>query len=68
MTDKKMKAIDIFAVAISYLKEQFLETVHNYLKEEDVHFILTVPAIWGDLSKRFMRQAAIQVPFYSYNV
>ena len=66
MTDKKMKAIDIFAAAIKYMKNHFLEKVHGdhkvkLLKAEDVHFILTVPAIWSDLSKQFMRKAAIQV-------
>lgn len=28
---------------------------------EDVKFVLTVPAIWTDRSKQFMRVAAIQV-------
>ena len=66
MTDKEMTAIDIFAAVIAYMKKHFLEKVHSehkaeLLKAEDVHFILTVPAIWSDLSKRFMRQAAVKV-------
>lgn len=29
----------------------------------DVEFVLTVPAIWGDKAKMFMREAAIAVCF-----
>ena len=66
MTDKEMTAIDIFAAVIAYMKKHFLEKVHGEYKAElltaeDVHFILTVPAIWSDLSKRFMRQSAVKV-------
>ena len=66
MTGKTMMAIDIFAAVIAYMKKHFLEKVHGehkaiLLKAEDVHFILTVPAIWSDLSKGFMRKAAVKV-------
>ena len=31
------------------------------LDAEDIDFVLTVPAIWGDIGKMFMREAAVQV-------
>lgn len=70
MTDKEMPAIEVFAVAIGYMKKHFLEMLHGkYEKKlihtEDIHFILTVPAIWSDLSKQFMRKAAVRVKRYA---
>ena len=67
MSGKEIQAIDVFAAAIKYMKDHFLDKVHNGNDKEklitvrDVHFIITVPAIWSDLSKQFMRQAAVQV-------
>jgi hypothetical protein len=34
------------------------------LVENDIHWVLTVPAIWKDNAKQFMREAAQQVFFY----
>ncbi|XP_021345557.1 heat shock 70 kDa protein 12B-like isoform X2 [Mizuhopecten yessoensis] len=58
-----MAAMDIFSDAIRYLKDHFLTTLNNSVKgtsEDDVHWILTVPAIWSDAAKQFMREAAEQ--------
>ena len=60
----EMKAFDIFTAAIKYLKEQMLAQLQRSLKGttiKDVHFVLTVPAIWEDHSKMFMRRAAEEV-------
>ena len=60
----EMRAFDIFTVAIKYLKEQMLAKLQGSLMGstiDDVHFVLTVPAIWEDQSKMFMRRAAGQV-------
>ncbi|XP_053398895.1 heat shock 70 kDa protein 12A-like isoform X2 [Mercenaria mercenaria] len=63
---KPMKAIDVFTEAIRYIKEH-LEGVLNdptreshvpIQKDTDIRWVLTVPAIWNDLSKKFMREAA----------
>lgn len=59
-----MKAIDIFAFAIKYLKDQAIGKLITSLKKvetKDIHYVLTVPAIWDDQSKIFMRKAAEQV-------
>jgi hypothetical protein len=60
----EMKAFDIFTAAIKYLKEQMLAQLQRSLMKitmKDVHFVLTVPAIWEDHSKMFMRRAAEEV-------
>ncbi|KAJ8298343.1 hypothetical protein KUTeg_024874 [Tegillarca granosa] len=59
--EKEMPAIDIFAMAIRYLKNHLLSTCEkraDMIKEDDVTWVLTVPAIWNDAAKQFMREAA----------
>lgn len=61
---KSMQAMDVFSQAIQYLKNHLLECVHKSgieIKDSEVHWVLTVPAIWSDNAKRFMREAAINV-------
>lgn len=65
ITGKKMRAMDIFSLSIEYLKNTMLESMNVRLAagkifEKDIDFVLTVPAIWGDEAKLFMREAAIQ--------
>ncbi|CAC5403690.1 unnamed protein product [Mytilus coruscus] len=62
---KQMKALEIFCIAIKYLKEQMIKKLNSKfltmkvdIKEEDIQYVLTVPAIWADQSKLFMRKAA----------
>ena len=61
---KQMKAIDVFSAAIQYLKNHLLEELKKRGMdrcEEDIRWVLTVPAIWNDPAKQFMRDAAEQV-------
>jgi hypothetical protein len=66
---KPMKAIDIFSGAIRYIKEHLLNVLNDPDREDqlsvkpdtDIRWVLTVPAIWNDLSKKFMREAAANV-------
>ena len=44
----------------NHLYEQ-LKTKGNYMKDENIEWILTVPAIWDDPGKQFMRKAAEKV-------
>ena len=63
-TGKKMDAQTVFAESIKYLKNNFLqdmETQGMEIKDSDVLYVLTVPAIWNDTAKQFMRNAAVQV-------
>lgn len=57
-----MEATTVFSQAIQYLKkialrERFIAT----LKKEEIFWILTVPAIWGDTARLFMLIAARKV-------
>lgn len=66
---KPMKAFDVFVEAIKFIVSHMMKYVNDSEKmqtltiksEKDIHWLLTVPAIWKDLSKRFMREAAVQV-------
>uniref|UniRef100_A0A8W8LKN5 HECT domain-containing protein n=1 Tax=Magallana gigas TaxID=29159 RepID=A0A8W8LKN5_MAGGI len=55
----------IFTLSIRYLKDHLLEvirrTVGDEINADDIDFVLTVPAIWSETTKMFMREAAIQL-------
>ena len=57
-----MPAITVFSLAIRFLKDHLLKKIQERLKsaltEDDLYFVLTVPAIWDDPAKQFMREAA----------
>ncbi|XP_060065831.1 heat shock 70 kDa protein 12B-like [Ylistrum balloti] len=58
---KSMSAMVIFSMAIRYLREHLLETIHLQMdgfSEDMIGWVLTVPAIWDDGAKQFMREAA----------
>ena len=66
---KKMPAIDVFSACIKYLKDHLLDQVRKPIpdaRENDIRWVLTVPAIWNDVAKQFMREAAEKVLFYCY--
>ncbi|KAK3602824.1 hypothetical protein CHS0354_026375 [Potamilus streckersoni] len=57
----RMPARKVFGMAICHLKNHLLDTLDKQgtgLKVDDIHWILTVPAIWTDSAKQFMREAA----------
>ncbi|XP_052790119.1 heat shock 70 kDa protein 12A-like [Mya arenaria] len=61
--EHEMPAIEIFAMSIQYLKDHFLEQIKSQGLDETsfiVQYVLTVPAIWGDKAKAFMREAAMK--------
>ncbi|CAG2202022.1 unnamed protein product [Mytilus edulis] len=65
--DKEMEALKVFQCAIRFLKDRFLKTLSDRVKsieEDDVFFVLTVPAIWDDSARQFMREAATMVSFW----
>ena len=57
--------MDVFSICIKHLKDSMLEQMEKTktfdISEKDVDFIITVPAIWGDAAKMFMREAAVKV-------
>lgn len=61
---KEVHAIDIFSTAIKYLKDHFLNYRKNQgasLDEKNVKWVLTVPSMWGNPEKQFMKQASKKV-------
>lgn len=65
ISGKPMKALDVFSISMIYMKQTLLKEVNertaHCIYENDIEFVLTVPAIWGDLGKLFMQEAAVQV-------
>ncbi|KAL5006513.1 hypothetical protein ScPMuIL_015319 [Solemya velum] len=62
-TGKTMSAFRIFALSIEYLKDNMLEISMKQvagLKQSDIYWVLTTPAIWSENAKQFMREAAIE--------
>ena len=63
-TGKQLPALVVFAESIKYLKDTLLEEANKQqtdIRTEDIKWILTVPAIWSDPAKTFMRRAAVEV-------
>ncbi|KAH3840692.1 heat shock 70 kDa protein 12A-like isoform X1 [Dreissena polymorpha] len=60
-TGKEMPAIDVFAASIRYMKDHlgdFLSRRSTQIRDNEIRWVLTVPAIWDDAAKQFMREAA----------
>ena len=64
---KRKPALDVFTHSIGKLRSKLLETLqrssgkHGVVAEADIFWVITVPAIWGDAAKQFMREAAVGV-------
>ncbi|XP_052760640.1 heat shock 70 kDa protein 12A-like [Mya arenaria] len=71
---KRLKAITVFSLSIRYLKEDLMKTSSDKLRdditEKDIHWVITVPAIWSEPAKKFMREAArlAGIPFGQLSV
>lgn len=68
--DQQLPATTVFSLAIQYLHDDVLNTCNEHLKKadlskDDILWVLTVPAIWNDAAKQFMREAAEKVRTYS---
>ncbi|XP_062585711.1 heat shock 70 kDa protein 12A-like [Saccostrea cucullata] len=62
ITGKALPAMLIFSLSINYFKDHILQSLRDRIPTiclEDIRFVLTVPAIWDDNAKQFMREAAI---------
>ncbi|XP_062603213.1 heat shock 70 kDa protein 12A-like [Saccostrea cucullata] len=61
MTRKRMEAHTVFTHSIKYIVDHLfdkLKAAYPDIVLDDIQFVLTVPAIWDDPSKQFMREAA----------
>ncbi|KAL5012280.1 hypothetical protein ScPMuIL_010831 [Solemya velum] len=60
---KQMPANTIFTMALKFLADHVMETLHSRsidVRKKDVHWVLTVPAIWNEPAKQFMREVAVK--------
>ena len=58
---KKLSAKTVFGLSIRYLKDDLLTKLKSRPTgnvDYDIRWVLTVPAIWSDAAKQFMREAA----------
>ena len=62
---RKVPALTIFTYALQYFKDHALRELSDQsgtrFVNEDVRWVITVPAIWKQSAKQFMREAAYQV-------
>ena len=64
---KELPALIIFSMAIKFLKDHLMTTFIRRVVDvrlHDIQWVLTVPAIWNDPAKQFMREAAEKVKKY----
>ncbi|KAG2464910.1 HS12B protein, partial [Polypterus senegalus] len=67
MDSKQLPALKVFSESLRYLKDHALKALSETVAEslvlpQDVTWVLTVPAIWDNAAKDFMRQAAQKLP------
>ena len=65
---KPQKALKIFSCIIQGLREDFTARLPDQIPnfgagpvDHDIHWVITVPAIWDEKAKQFMRVAAKEV-------
>ena len=65
---KPQKALKIFSCIIQGLREDFTARLTDQIPnfgagpvDHDIHWVITVPAIWDEKAKQFMRVAAKEV-------
>lgn len=71
--EKKLSAKTVFSLSIKYLKDDLItmsktRIADGGLQHDDIHWVLTVPAIWNDAAKQFMREAAESAGIKSTNL
>ena len=63
-TGKTLDAMTVFSISIKYITDHLFKSLSDKfleIKMDDIHFVLTVPAIWNDKAKQFMSEAAVRV-------
>lgn len=58
------KAIDVFALSLEFFKDDLnkaLKKTGYDIEDDEVQWVITIPAIWNPRSKQFMRMAAEKV-------
>lgn len=62
----KVSAEKIFMYTIKAITDALIEHIRKFklftmTRKENIRWVITVPAIWDDISKLFMRQCAMMV-------
>ncbi|OWF37210.1 Heat shock 70 kDa protein 12B [Mizuhopecten yessoensis] len=62
-TGKTMNAITVFSAIILHLRQETVRKMRERsvgagIQDDKIHWVLTVPAIWSDQAKQFMRESA----------
>lgn len=58
------KAIDVFALSLEFFKDDLdkeLKKTGYDIEDDEVQWVITIPAIWNPRSKQFMRMATEKV-------
>ncbi|XP_052085783.1 heat shock 70 kDa protein 12B-like [Mytilus californianus] len=58
---KPVSAVDVFSLSIKALVDHFMDSVKKQgtgVKLQEIQWVLTIPAIWTDSAKQFMRECA----------
>ena len=65
MNGKEVSALKVFSLSLKFFREHAIQELNDQssvkLTNEEIRWVLTVPAIWRESAKQFMRQAAYQV-------
>ncbi|ELU17210.1 hypothetical protein CAPTEDRAFT_133364 [Capitella teleta] len=68
---KQLPLMEIFTMTFRYLKDRVLKSVEMSLGEpvdlDKIRWVITVPAIWSDAAKQFMREAAFKAGVRNIN-
>ncbi|CAL1581374.1 unnamed protein product [Knipowitschia caucasica] len=69
---RPMSALTVFSAALRFLKDDALNTINTINKSNrtrftaaDFSWVLTVPAIWDNAARQFMRDAAVEAGIVS---
>ncbi|XP_033740146.1 heat shock 70 kDa protein 12B-like [Pecten maximus] len=65
VSGREMRAMDVFAAGIKYLRDHFHTVLRGQFRSglvgsSEIQWVLTVPAIWNEAAKQFMRMAAVK--------
>lgn len=66
---KPVSAVKVFSLSIKALMDHFMMSAEKQgtgLKIQEIQWVLTIPAIWTDAAKQFMRACAEKVFFCAF--
>lgn len=63
---KPLAALEVFSKSLNYMREKVMEMLrkddtHVANNKDIIEWIITVPAIWEEIAKQFVRKAAKKV-------